>query len=258
MAQQKEAHPVSGVGETPRKANTQRRNDETDPLLPPTNPPIPMPPRVDSKDRLAPAFKLSRRDRQNSIDGGGSVSSRASYASMKLLPWAFQNLSTNILPSSTEVVYETSDDDLGFESGDDDSISSDEPDGPNDRSNPDDNVIGGSRRSLYQSPPRARTPGKRNSQQNSSSTFSEYPPFRSHTTPKKKPHHHRVRVERSLRRRIHLLLTEPDTSIVSAIFFTLLIIMIFLSNIIMMMQTMQNYQVTPDDCKLCGGTGFHL
>jgi len=63
----------------------------------------------------------------------------------------------------------------------------------------------------------------------------------------------RIRVRRSIRRRIFLVLTEPQTSITSAAFFAILISMIFLSNILMMMQTMKRWQFSPQDCIMCGG-----
>ena len=59
---------------------------------------------------------------------------------------------------------------------------------------------------------------------------------------------------RSWRRRIFLVLTEPDTSIWSAVFFSILIVVIALSNIIMIMQTMDSFQFVPTDCISCGGT----
>jgi Ion transport protein len=58
---------------------------------------------------------------------------------------------------------------------------------------------------------------------------------------------------RSLRRRVFLLLTEPETSIGSAVFFAVLVVTISLSNIVMMMQTMERWQFTPTDCRSCGG-----
>lgn len=62
---------------------------------------------------------------------------------------------------------------------------------------------------------------------------------------------------RSIRRRIFLLLTEPTTSYASAIFFVILIIAITMSNVIMIMQTMNAYQFTPDDCVSCGGKKYY-
>jgi hypothetical protein len=58
---------------------------------------------------------------------------------------------------------------------------------------------------------------------------------------------------RPWRRRLFLILTEPDTSFVSVVFFGVLILAIALSNIIMMMQTMDYYQFVPTDCVSCGG-----
>jgi hypothetical protein len=61
------------------------------------------------------------------------------------------------------------------------------------------------------------------------------------------------RHELSLRRRIFLLLTDPKSSPVSAMFYAMLMTAIFAVNIIMMMQTMDAYQYTPNDCVTCGG-----
>jgi hypothetical protein len=60
-----------------------------------------------------------------------------------------------------------------------------------------------------------------------------------------------VRIKRSLGRKIYLLLTEPQSSIFSAVFFIILIISITGSNIIMMMQTMNAWEYTPDECDFC-------
>ena len=57
----------------------------------------------------------------------------------------------------------------------------------------------------------------------------------------------------SLRRRVFLALTEPNTSICSAVFFFILMFAIALSNVIMIMQTMDVFQFVPTDCVSCGG-----
>jgi hypothetical protein len=64
---------------------------------------------------------------------------------------------------------------------------------------------------------------------------------------------HHVQQRRSLRRRIFLVLTEPDTSIASALFFGVLVVTISLMNVVMIMQTMSRWQFTPTDCRSCGG-----
>eukprot|EP00977_Amphora_coffeiformis_P016962 scaffold5383_cov222-Amphora_coffeaeformis.AAC.3 len=71
--------------------------------------------------------------------------------------------------------------------------------------------------------------------------------------PPTSPGKRRVQCGRPLRRRFFLFLTEPDTSVASAVFFFVLIISIFVLNIVMMMQTMTKFQFTPDDCVSCGG-----
>jgi len=74
-------------------------------------------------------------------------------------------------------------------------------------------------------------------------------------------HHHRRshrRQRRSLKRRIFLFLTEPDTSLGSAVFFAVLIVSITLMNLVMIMQTMSRYQFTPTDCRSCGGPTSYL
>lgn len=63
---------------------------------------------------------------------------------------------------------------------------------------------------------------------------------------------------RPWRRRIFLLMTEPITSIWSAVFFVILIVMIAASNIIMIMQTMERWQFVPDDCISCGGPTYYM
>ena len=63
---------------------------------------------------------------------------------------------------------------------------------------------------------------------------------------------------RTLKRRFFLFLTEPSTSIGSAIFFGILIITIALSNIIMILQTMHPWQFLPTDCVSCGGPTIYL
>jgi len=62
----------------------------------------------------------------------------------------------------------------------------------------------------------------------------------------------------SLRRRIFLVLTEPDTSTWSAVFFFVLILAIVMSNVIMIMQTMDAFQFVPTDCVSCGGTVSYI
>eukprot|EP00547_Thalassionema_nitzschioides_P003107 CAMPEP_0194208120 /NCGR_PEP_ID=MMETSP0156-20130528/6660_1 /TAXON_ID=33649 /ORGANISM="Thalassionema nitzschioides, Strain L26-B" /LENGTH=446 /DNA_ID=CAMNT_0038935017 /DNA_START=30 /DNA_END=1370 /DNA_ORIENTATION=- len=69
------------------------------------------------------------------------------------------------------------------------------------------------------------------------------------------PHH---QYERSLKRRMFLILTEPFTSLTSLVFFLILIITIFASNAFMMMQTMDYWQFTPTDCVSCGGPTEYL
>lgn len=58
---------------------------------------------------------------------------------------------------------------------------------------------------------------------------------------------------RSWRRRLFLLITEPETSFLSACFYVLLIIAIVASILLMILQTMDAWQYTPTDCWSCGG-----
>lgn len=67
------------------------------------------------------------------------------------------------------------------------------------------------------------------------------------------PNMRRLQFGRPLRRRIFLFLTEPDTSVASAIFFFVLIVTITIMNVVMMMQTCDSFQFVPDDCRSCGG-----
>jgi len=71
-------------------------------------------------------------------------------------------------------------------------------------------------------------------------------------------HHNRSRTKRSWKRRIFLLLTEPNTSILSAIFFTILVLSITAMNAVMIAQTMTVFQFTPIDCRACGGDVSYL
>lgn len=68
----------------------------------------------------------------------------------------------------------------------------------------------------------------------------------------------RLQFGRPLRRRIFLFLTEPDTSVASAIFFFVLVISILVLNCVMMMQTMTHFQFTPSDCLSCGGNMSYM
>lgn len=68
----------------------------------------------------------------------------------------------------------------------------------------------------------------------------------------------RVQEHRSWRRRLFLLLTEPDTSVLSALFFWILVAAIMIMNIVMMLQTMAAFQFTPSDCLFCGGDTAYL
>jgi Ion transport protein len=63
---------------------------------------------------------------------------------------------------------------------------------------------------------------------------------------------------RSLRRRFFLFLTEPNTSVGSALFFVVLVASILLMNIIMILQTMDCFQYIPTDCRTCGGPVSYL
>ena len=56
---------------------------------------------------------------------------------------------------------------------------------------------------------------------------------------------------RTIRRRIFLMMTDPTSSILSLIFFVILTIMICSSNIVMILETMENFQYTPDECEYC-------
>ena len=60
-------------------------------------------------------------------------------------------------------------------------------------------------------------------------------------------------VKRSVRRRLFLFLTEPHTSIGSALFYALLMLIIVVSNLFEIMQTVDTWQFTPTDCIMCGG-----
>jgi len=57
--------------------------------------------------------------------------------------------------------------------------------------------------------------------------------------------------KRSFRRRLFLLLTEPQTSYLSLAFFTIYFLMLLASVLVMMMQTMHWFQYTPSNCDFC-------
>ena len=57
--------------------------------------------------------------------------------------------------------------------------------------------------------------------------------------------------QRSFRRRLFLVLTEPQTSILSAIIFGVYFAMLICSVTVMMMQTMRHFQYTPEKCNFC-------
>ena len=61
----------------------------------------------------------------------------------------------------------------------------------------------------------------------------------------------------SWRRRIFLIITEPESSALSAAFYVILMSAIFVANIIMVMQTMESWQYTPQNCVTCGGYVWH-
>lgn len=67
--------------------------------------------------------------------------------------------------------------------------------------------------------------------------------------------HHRPKhyLHRSIKRRMFLFLSEPTSSKGSAIFYLVVILAILTINIVMVMQTMNHWQFTPDDCISCGG-----
>jgi hypothetical protein len=64
--------------------------------------------------------------------------------------------------------------------------------------------------------------------------------------------------QRSFRRRFFLFLTEPDTSVGSALLFFVIIFAISLSNVIMIMQSMESFQFIPSDCHICGGDAVYM
>jgi Ion transport protein len=63
----------------------------------------------------------------------------------------------------------------------------------------------------------------------------------------------RISHPRSMKRRLFLILTEPETSFASASFFALLVVTITMMNLVMILQTMHFCQFTPLDCESCGG-----
>jgi hypothetical protein len=79
-----------------------------------------------------------------------------------------------------------------------------------------------------------------------------------HASQLRRHRRHTSAQHRSIRRRIFLLLTDPTSSYASMIFFVVLVIAIFAINAIMVMQTMDGYQFTPEDCVSCGGSTYYV
>ncbi|CAB9499526.1 gated channel subfamily B member [Seminavis robusta] len=94
-----------------------------------------------------------------------------------------------------------------------------------------------------------------NNNNNNNMTYSSSSSISSSRRNNRHHHHHdrRKLMPRSIKRRIHLFLSEPTSSIGSAIFYIIVILAIFVMNIVMAMQTMHHFQFTPDDCITCGG-----
>lgn len=59
------------------------------------------------------------------------------------------------------------------------------------------------------------------------------------------------RRKRSLRRRIYLLLTDPTSSIISALCTALIFVMIICSNVVLVAQTLDTFEYTPQSCYFC-------
>ena len=57
--------------------------------------------------------------------------------------------------------------------------------------------------------------------------------------------------KRSFRRRVFLLLTDPQSSILSAMCFGIIAFMILCSNIVMIVQTLDNFEYNPSECDFC-------
>jgi len=94
---------------------------------------------------------------------------------------------------------------------------------------------------IKESSSRPMTPIFRNQSERQNSFFLQRDSFR-RWIPKEWEGNGNRRYTRSFRRRLFLLLTEPDSSIASAMFYALLMGAIFAVNIIMMLQTMDSYQ----------------
>jgi len=59
------------------------------------------------------------------------------------------------------------------------------------------------------------------------------------------------RKKRSLRRRLYLLLTDPTSSIISALCTALIFAMIICSNVVLVAQTLDTFEYTPQSCHFC-------
>jgi hypothetical protein len=60
-----------------------------------------------------------------------------------------------------------------------------------------------------------------------------------------------TRKKRSMRRRIYVLLTDPHSSILSALTTAVIFFMIIGSNIVMVLQTLDQFEYTPSNCRFC-------
>ena len=59
------------------------------------------------------------------------------------------------------------------------------------------------------------------------------------------------RIKRSIRRRMYLLITDPSSSILSAICTILIYLMIICSNFVLIAQTLDTFEYTPESCHFC-------
>ena len=59
------------------------------------------------------------------------------------------------------------------------------------------------------------------------------------------------RKKRSMRRRLYLLITDPTSSILSAICTLLIYLMIICSNVVLVFQTLDTFEYTPESCHFC-------
>lgn len=226
----------------------------------------------ENKKKKSPDKRFFMNDQQRDFNNTSmslrSVrSGTSSIFSSFAFPFAFQRVSRHIFPSDTEVILEE-DNNLNLNQGvdcgeNDDDLDFDKSEQENDIQCGDEvldysisSSISGDLTDNPFSPialKSSKTPLKQSRRSASTKMYDAIPPLVSQMKVGGGQGKY-VRLKRTIRRRIFLLLTEPESSIFSAVFFMILITTIALSNIVMMMQTMDYFNFSipnNDNCDEC-------